>query len=104
MSYRATYSDDAKLDAKEIVAYLAQFYTSTARNFKTKLTKQVNMLRDMPLSCPAYEEDPFFRRMVLGDYLLFYSVDEKRELVIVHRIIHSKRDISRQILAHRSSE
>jgi plasmid stabilization system protein ParE len=49
----------------------------------------------MPLSCPAYEEDPFFRRMVLGDYLLFYSVDEGRKLVTIHRIFHHARDIKR---------
>ncbi|MDR0220163.1 MAG: type II toxin-antitoxin system RelE/ParE family toxin [Lachnospiraceae bacterium] len=35
--------------------------------------------------------------MVVGDYLLFYSVDEKRKLVIVHRIFHSSRDIRQQM-------
>jgi addiction module RelE/StbE family toxin len=95
MSYRATYSDDAKSDAKEIVTYLAEFYANTARDFKTKLVERVNALKDMPLSCPAYEEDPFFRRMVLGDYLLFYDVNEEKKLVTVHRILHHARDIKR---------
>lgn len=44
MSYRITYSDDAKLDAKEIVAYLVEFNASAARNFKTKLVERVNSL------------------------------------------------------------
>lgn len=104
MSYRATYSDDAKLDAREIVTYLAQFYAGAARNFKTKLTEQVNMLKDMPLSCPAYEKDPFFRRMVLSDYLLFYSVDEKRKLVTVHRIFQHARDIKRLMAEYQARE
>ncbi len=37
MSYRITYLDEAKADVREIVAYLAQFYASTARNFKNRL-------------------------------------------------------------------
>ena len=71
MSYRATYSEDAKQDAKEIVTYLAQFYADTARNFKSMLTERVNALKTTPLIYPAYENDMLFRQMVLGDYLLF---------------------------------
>ena len=104
MSYQATYSDDAKQDAKEIVTYLAQFYASTARNFKTMLTERVNALKTTPLIYPAYENDMFFRRMVLGDYLLFYNVDEERKLITVHRIFHHARDIERLIAERRMRE
>ena len=101
MSYRTTYTDDAKQDAKDIVTYLAQFYASTARNFKTILTERVNALKTMPLMCPTYENAPFFRRMVLGDYLLFSDVDEERKLITVHRIFHHARDIERLMTEHR---
>ena len=50
---------------------------------------------------PAYDADPFFRKMIIDDYLLFYSVDEKRILIIVHRIFHSKRNICQQIIESR---
>ena len=98
MSFRTTYTDTARQDMREIAEYLAQFYASTARKFSAKLEKKVASLEDMPYSCPAYEDDPYFRRMIVGDYLLFYSVDEKRQLVVIHRIIHAKRDINRQML------
>jgi len=101
MSYRTTYTDDAKQDAINIVAYLAQFYASTARDFKTVLTERVNALKTMPLLYPIYENDPFFRRMVLGDYLLFYDVDEERKLITVHRIFHHARDIEQLMAEHR---
>jgi addiction module RelE/StbE family toxin len=104
MSYRVTYSDDARLDVKEIVAYLAQFYANTARNFKAKLVERVNALKDMPLSCPVYVEAPFFRRMVLGDYLLFYDVDEKKNLVTIHRIFHHARDSRRLMTEYQARE
>jgi plasmid stabilization system protein ParE len=101
MSYRIVFLAGAESDMDNIEEYLSQFYASTVRNFFVQLKKQVLMLEDMPYMCPAYENDPYFRRMIINDYLLFYSVDEKRQLVLVHRIFHSSRDISRQILAHR---
>ena len=104
MSYKVMFLPEADRDMDDIEGNLSQFYTSTARNFFDKMKKQLASLETMPYMYPAYEADPYFRRMVLGDYLLFYSVDEKRNLVIVHRIFHSKRDIYGQIIEHRTSE
>jgi len=98
MSYRVTLLIEAERDIIEIEEYLSQFYPSTVRNFFEKLRKQVFNLEDMLYMYPEYENDQFFRRMVIDDYLLFYSVDDERQLVVIHRIFHSKRDISRQIL------
>ena len=93
MKFQVTFHDKAGIDMDEIEKYLYQFYPSTARNFFKKMKKQVIQLEDMPYVYPAYEKDPYFRRMVLGEYLLFYSVNESRNLVIVHRIFHHSRDI-----------
>ena len=101
MSYRVAYLGEAKQDMKEIAEYLCQYYASTARNFSSKLKGQVRTLKDTPYMYPAYGDDPYFRRMVVDDYLLFYSVDEKRRLVVVHRVFHASRDLSRQILSRR---
>jgi plasmid stabilization system protein ParE len=95
MSYRLTYLDESKQDMRDIAAYLSQFYASTARNFSAKLKKQARMLKTQPYMYQAYEEDPYFRRMVIDDYLLFYSVDDERQLVDIHRIIHASRDINK---------
>ncbi len=97
MSWRVVFLPKAEQDLEDIEKYLAQFYTSTVRNFFTKLQKEVRLLADFPCFCPAYDDDPYFRQLVLNDYLLFYSVDEHRHLVIVHRLIHARRDIHRQI-------
>jgi len=88
-------------DIGDIEEYLSQFYASTVRNFFFQLEKQVKALETMPYTYPAYQEDPFFRKMTINDYLLFYNVDEKRQLAIIHRIFHSSRDISRQMLDDR---
>jgi len=104
MSYRVTFLMEAERDVSDIEEYLSQFYASTARNFFTLLKRKVMCLEDMPFMYPVYENDSYFRRMVVDDYLLFYSIDEKRHLVIIHRIFHSKRDMSKQVLAHRTPE
>jgi len=98
MSCRVTFSDAAKHDMDNIEEFLSQYYPSTARNFFALLKDKVLNLESFPLLYPEYEYDSFFRKMVVDDYLLFYSVDETQNLVIVHRIFHSKRDISQQIL------
>ena len=104
MSFRVVFLEEAETDLDAIEEYLSQFYASTVRGFFAKLKKQVFMLEDTPYMCPPYEEDPFFRRMVVGDYLLFYSVDESRSLVPIHRIFHHSRNISRQLLTQRTLE
>ena len=98
MSFKAKFLENAESDLSCIEDYLSQYYASSFREFFNKLKEKVLLLERMPYMCPVYEDDRFFRRMIINDYLLFYSVDEKRNLVIVHRIIHSKRDISSQIL------
>ena len=41
MSHRITFLDEARQDIKDIASYLSQFYVGTARNFTSKLKKQV---------------------------------------------------------------
>ena len=98
MSYRVVFMTEAGRDMDDIEEYLSQFYANIVRNFFLQLEKQVRTLETMPHMYPAYQEDPFFRKMNVNDYLLFYSVDEEKQLAIIHRIFHSSRDISSQTL------
>jgi len=102
MSFRVIFLEEAESDMDAIEEYLFQYYASTVRNFFDKLKKKVFMLEDTPYMCQAYEDDSFFRKMVVEDYLLFYSVDETRNLVLVHRIFHHSRNVSRQLLTRRT--
>jgi len=101
MSHRITFLDEARQDLKDIASYLSQFYAGTARNFTSKLKKQVRQLKTLPYMYPAYEEDPLFRRMIIDDYLLFYSVDDRQKMVIIHHVFHSKRDICQHMLSQK---
>ena len=96
--------EKASQDLEDIEEYLSHFYTSTVRHFFDILKKKVSLLEAMPYMYPRYENDLFFRRMVIGDYLLFYSVEEERKPIVIHRIFHSARNISQQILSRKTYE
>jgi len=104
MKYSVSFLKYADRDIDAVEEYLSQFYESTVRSFFAELNKKVLMLEDMPYIYPVYERDPFFRQIVLNDYLLFYSVDEEQKLVDIHRIFHHSRDINRIITGYRARE
>jgi plasmid stabilization system protein ParE len=87
----------ADRDMDDIEEYLSRFCSGTVLNFFLELEKKVSVSEDMPYGCPAYEDDPYFRRMVVNDCLLFYRADEKRKLIVVYRIICGKRGIRQQL-------
>ena len=97
MNFRIVFQTKAEQDLDGIEEYLSQFYPSTVTNFFIKLKEKVLRLKEQPYLYPVYEDDSYFRKMTVGDYLLFYNVNEKLELVTVHRIFHSSRDINRQL-------
>ncbi|MCL1878352.1 MAG: type II toxin-antitoxin system RelE/ParE family toxin [Defluviitaleaceae bacterium] len=103
MNYRPMILDAANHDIEAIEEYLTKYSRGAVRRFFEIMKEQIRSLKTMPFSCPEYEIDPFFRRMILDDYILFYSVDEKRKMVIVHRIFHHSRDTDRRMAEYRAS-
>jgi plasmid stabilization system protein ParE len=61
------------------------------------LKKKTNRLKTHPYSCPVYEDVPDYRKLVVGDYLVFYIVNEDAKIVEIHRIFHGSRDIRQHL-------
>lgn len=97
MKYRIKYLPDTVTDRAEIRAYLAQYYESTVRNFFLLLKERIGQLKKFPYSGPVYEDDPDYRKLVVGDYLVFYRVNEEDQTVEIHRIFHGSQDIKRHL-------
>ena len=95
--YRLKFLPVAKADRIVIRQYLAQFYESTVQNFFVLLKTRISQLKQFPFSCPPYEDANDYRMMIVGDYRLFYKVDEATKTVEIHRIFHHSRDILRQL-------
>jgi len=47
----------------------------------------------MPLMYPPYQDNPAYRKMTVGDYLVFYKVNEGARTVEVYRILRRSWDI-----------
>jgi len=93
MKYRIKYLPVFTSDRDVIRAHLSRFYTGTEKRFFTLVRKKIKQLKDFPLMYPVFEIDPNYRKMVIGDYLLFYIVDEDNKMVEIHRIFHGAQDI-----------
>jgi len=94
MKYRLKYMEDTLSDRDQIKSYLSQFYPGTAKKFFNTLKNKIARLKIYPYSCPAYEDDTDYRMLVVGDYLVFYMVDDDTKIVEIHRILHGSRNIN----------
>ena len=97
MKYKIKFLPETVTDREEIRAYLSQYYAGTVKTFFALLREQIARLKDFPYSCPVYEDDPDYRKLVVGDYLVFYIVNEEDKAVEIHRIFHGSRDIKRRL-------
>jgi addiction module RelE/StbE family toxin len=97
MKYRIKYLPDTIKDRTEIRDYLATYYESTVKRFFTQLKEKTTLLKEYPYSCPIYEDDPDYRTLAVGDYLVFYIVDEENKTIEIHRILHGTKDIRQNL-------
>jgi len=95
MSFRIKYMRQALIDLEDIRAILSRYYKGTKKRFFRLLKDKTSNISEHPHMCPVYEYDPDYRRMVVGDYLVFYIVDEERKMVEIHRILHGSQNISK---------
>lgn len=81
-----------------MVDYLSQFYPSTALKQYDLLIEKIQLLRQTPLMCEEYRvasSDFVYRRMVVGNYLVFYVVYE--DVAEIHNVINGKMDYDRYL-------
>ena len=97
MKYSLRYMNDTVIDREHIKSYLSQFYPGTSKKFFALLKKKTSRLKTSPYSCPEYEDVPEYRKLVVGEYLVFYIVNEDTKTVDIHRILHGSRDISQHL-------
>jgi len=96
MKYKVEYLSIADRDIVALSDALAE-YTQKAKRIFLEMEKKLKLLEDMPYMWPAYQLKPEYRRMVLEDYLLFYTVDEVEHSVKVYRILYDKMDIPKHM-------
>ena len=97
MRYAIKYLPTFSSDRDAIRVHLSQYYAGTEKRFFTLLRKKISRLRDFPAMCPIYEIDPVYRKLVVGQYIVLYTLDESRAIIEIHRILPGSWDILKHL-------
>ena len=91
----------ARNDLKEIKEYLMEFGEIPPNKFRKSFEKFCVQIADMPYMSAAYEHNPKYRKAtIIYDYLIFYQVDEKMNIIKIYRVLHGKRNTA-PLLEHK---
>jgi len=96
MKYRVEYLSTFYADIVSFEKVLEE-YPQMARRILQKMDTKLSYLCEHPLMYPIYEDFPNFRKIVIEDYLLFYSINEHTKVIEVHRLIYGVTDVVRRL-------
>ena len=97
MMYDVTLLPVAKQDLLGAADYLSQFYPSTTEKLLKNLRNKLSLLKEQPYIGAKYIPNPKYRRLIIGDYLAFYTIDEADKKIEICRILHGSRDVARYL-------
>lgn len=96
--YELEFLPIARQDMSDIAKYINKVLCNpiAAMNTIRRMVAAAEDLRAQPYSCPVYyppRELPFeYRKLVVGNYIMFYRVDEQKKLITIVRVIYAKRN------------
>jgi len=93
---RLEYISTFYTDILRIDSYLEEFPQKAKRVFEN-IDKKLNKLIDHPELYPVYDDFPVFRKIVVEDYLVFYTINKDGEVIEIHRVINGKMDVPIQL-------
>jgi addiction module RelE/StbE family toxin len=97
LKYSIRFSPFAKEDKEAIKNYLAQFYLKTPHRFTVLLKKHIDGLKENPYVHPEYPENMAYRYMRVGNYIVFYKIDDKEKRIDIYRILRASWDLPRHL-------
>ena len=90
------YISTFQTDLTNVASYLEDYPQKAKRIFEEMDNKLSNLI-DNPEMYPIYQDFPVFRRIVIEDFLLFYLVNKRTDIIEVHRIIYGRMDVLKQL-------
>lgn len=92
--YRVRYLSRAVDNLREIRDYIALDNPLAADRLLDLMQARIAALKDTPYIYEAFEDNPVYRRIVVSSYLVFYTVNEEKRTVEIHRILHGAKNIA----------
>ena len=92
MAYRVLWSDSAKDRINQFYDFIAEDNPAAARRVIQDLLDRVEALAEHPRLGRRLSEavDPSLRKLVIGDYIVAYRVNEARQTVWVVAVRHHR--------------
>ncbi len=91
---RVVYTVQSRDDLRELGDWIAKDSPRRAQSFIADLRQKCRGLSDYPARFPVIAErrEVSVRRLVHGDYVILFSIEEKPEAVVILRVAHGARD------------
>lgn len=96
--YNIKITEPAKEDIKSVIYYISVDLRNpvAAQNMLNFIETEIKSLSEMPFRHPLVEDAVLaqngFRLIQVKNYLVFYTVREKSNSVIIQRVLYSRRD------------
>lgn len=97
-SYSVKITPKASEDLDGIYRYIANELVNedAAENLMVKIENGVMRLSEFPLSCNLVADeilrDKGYRRLIIGNYVVFYLVDKARQRVVIMRVLYGRQE------------
>lgn len=97
-TYNILITEPAEEDLYEIGTYISKelLELEAAKKVISRIANGINSLEDMPLRNALVADERLaykgIRKIVVGNYIVFYIVTEENKAVTIIRILYSRRD------------
>ncbi|MCL2633851.1 MAG: type II toxin-antitoxin system RelE/ParE family toxin [Oscillospiraceae bacterium] len=101
--YKLKIMEEAKSSLKSIENYIISEYDNpaAAKRIMVLFRKGFKRVREQPFSCPVFQseisKEHEYRKLIVHNYVVFYTIDEERRIVIIARVFHCKQDYENNI-------
>ena len=97
MEYSIVYKVYAERDIWEIADYLSDHSMPAAVEFLSEVKGRIEELLGAPLMYPKINSHQDYRKMVVGDYVVVYIVNEHNKEILIMRVTHGKRNYQSEL-------
>jgi len=97
-TYEVNVTESAEIDLHDIITYISEQFMAeiTAMDMLHTIETSLSSLATFPERLPLVSDDRLqelgYRKLGIKNYGAFYTIDKKREVVNIERILYMRRD------------
>ena len=98
--YKLEFLSIAKKDIDDIIYYISNNLKNktTARNLANNFVKGANSILEFPYGSSVYKTskklEQEYRSFKIKNFLMFYTINEKKKVITIMRVLYQKMDIN----------